>query len=198
MILRRKNWPVFLAIALLGPLLGAFVTVKYLNGECWQSATDAETTQERASETADRERAEQFVLPDGDRIALDEIAPGRSVAVVVMKAPWCTVCQRQLKRISNRLDDVQSADGAVVGLTTAEAKTNRRLTERLDLGFPILGEPSKRLHKRLGLWRPDDCHAIPGVVFLDESGTIKDVHRGRYPGKPQGEFILDTLRNLSN
>lgn len=203
MLIRRKNWPTFLFVAIFGPILGAFLATELGSfGLCSGEKGDSTTTQqqkvtEKDSDSEKRAAEGELQLPDGDSVSLGTIAPERTVAIVVMKGPWCPVCQRQLKRLSNQLHQVQSADAAVVGLTTAQPKRNRKLMEQLDLQFPILSDTSRDLHERLGMWREGSCHAIPGVVFLDESGGITKVHRGRYPGAPQDEFVLDTLRALS-
>jgi len=31
------------------------------------------------------------------------------------------------------------------------------------------------------------------VIFIGEDGQIESIHKGRYPGKPQDEFILERL-----
>jgi len=201
MLIRRNNWPAFLAVAIFGPLLGAFLAAEFLAlGPCPSGEGDdtvRRVKMEQAARSAEEKRDYDLQLPDGDHIALDEIAPERSVAVVVMKGPWCPVCKRQLKRLSDQMANIQAADATVVGLTSAGPERTRKLRKQLGLNLPILSDTSKNLLRDLDMWRKDACHAIPGVVFIDESGTITGVHRGRYPGKPQDEFVLDTLRSLS-
>jgi len=198
MIIRRKNWPAFLVVAIFGPILGAFLALQYLPVSLCPADDGKEASE--APETSVQDSAEQapLQLPDGDRIALDEIAPERSVAVVVMKGTWCPVCQRQLKRLSEQLEQIRETDATVVGLSTADPETNGKLADKLELRFPILSDASRELHERLEMWSDQNCHAIPGVVFIDESGEIADVHRGRYPGKPQDEFVLDRLESLTD
>lgn len=199
MLIRRQNWSVLLTLALVGPLLGAILGAKFLPiGTCGEE--DDEQTREARETPTDTDETDEsqttLQFPDGDRAPLDAIAPTRPVAIIVMKGPWCPVCRRQLKRLSNQYRRVQSAGAEVVGLTTAAPDDNRRLAEELELNFPVLSDRSRRFVKRLGLWQPGACHPVPGVVFLDESGDIAKVHRGRYPGKRQGAFILDALNNL--
>lgn len=203
MLIRRKNWPAFLALAIFGPVLGAFLAVELLPISLCPSDAKRDSARqvdtERSETSADDEHSEhRLQLPDGDRVALDEIAPERSVAVVVMKGTWCPVCKRQLKRLSRQMGKLQSADARVVGLTHASPSQNHALREKLGLNFPILSDTSKDLLRDLDMWREGACHAIPGVVFIDESGAITRVHRGRYPGKPQDQFVLDTLQSLSD
>ena len=202
MLIRRQNWTVVLTIAILGPLLGAFFGATFLpvgpspDQTTRPTVTDG-TPGSLQAEPEDCKDAPTVRAPDGDRMALNEIAPTRAVAIVVMKGTWCPVCQRQLKRLSRQLHRVQSAGATVVGLTDASPETNARLMEKLDLTFPIMSDASKDLLESLGMWRAEACHAIPGVILLDESGTVVDIHRGRYPGKPQDQFVIDRLRHIT-
>ncbi|MFB6372100.1 MAG: peroxiredoxin family protein [Bradymonadaceae bacterium] len=208
MLIRRQNWPAFLAIAILGPLLGAYVGATALSGSCPFSTVDragasdakraSAPTQQTTPDEPERPTFDQLVFPDGDRAALSELSPTRPTAIVVMKAPWCPVCQRQLKALSQRLNQVQHVGGSVVGLTTADAETNAELRRKLRLDFPILGDPSKSLHKKLNLWIAGQGHAMPGVIFLDDDGDIAKIHRGRYPGQKQAGYILKNLQKLSD
>lgn len=203
MIIRRANWSVLIAVAILGPLFGLYVGANLSLGLC--SSDDAADRQRADAPAAtEPEKAHQrgrppqpLALPDGDQVTLDELAPGRPVALVVMKGTWCPVCQKQLKRLSNRMPDIQAADGAVFGLSTSDAKANRQLQNRLELGFPILGDSDKSLHRGLEMWMAERGHAMPGVIYLDEQGNIAKVHRGRYPGQNQTDCILDTLDRIA-
>ena len=205
MLIRRQNWPAFLAIAIIGPLLGAYVGATMMSNACPSSAKkkaeapDGKTAAAKKDEPRPTQRPsfDQVVFPDGDRASLSEIAPTRPTAIVVMKAPWCPVCQRQLKALSQRLDQVQEVGGAVVGLTTADAATNTQLRRKLRLDFPILGDPSKALHEKLNLWLDGQGHAMPAIIFLDEQGDVVKLHRGRYPGQRQSAYILKTLQQIS-
>jgi peroxiredoxin len=203
MIIRRANWSILIGVAILGPLFGMYVGASLPLDLC-SSDDELERQQAEApAATTDDDQqhdrpAQPVALPDGDQVTLDELAPGRPVALVVMKGTWCPVCQKQLKRLSNRMPDIQAADAAVFGLSTSEAKTNRQLQNRLELGFPILGDADKSLHRGLEMWVDRRGHAMPGVIYLDEEGRIAKVHRGRYPGQNQTDCILDTLDRISD
>lgn len=191
MIVNHTNWPVLLAVAILGPLVGAALTWNISEMSLAGPSTEAQTSEARAARVDVR-------LPDGDEIALSELAPGRPTAVVVMKGPWCSVCRRQLSRLSERSAEIRARGGEVFGLTHAAPAKNRKLMRGLGLEFPILGDPSHEALKALGLWSDEQCRAVPGVVYLDASGTIAEIDRGRYPGRPQDASIIDTLKCLDD
>lgn len=197
MILRRKNWPIFIALALLGPLLGWGLA--QLMGGCPSTESTQETVVYLEKESAPDpvDESHELVLPNEEKITVDQIAPGRATAIVVMKAPWCNVCKRQLKALSDHLDDAQSVNGQIVGLSTADAATNKKLADQLGLNFPILGDPSKAFLEEVELYREGACHAIPGVIFVDGDGRVASVRKGRYPGQSQDKMILQMLGRLN-
>jgi peroxiredoxin len=199
MIVRRKYWSLLIALFILGPisgaLLGAHFGAPFLDGIFADAPAQTETAS--APTTTVEQRAPtspQVVLPNAESVGLDELAPGRKTAIVVMKSPWCSVCQRQLHLLSKRLHEVQGEGSAVFGLSAGDLQTNRRLARKLGLDFPIASDPGHKALDELGLWLPERGHAMPGVIFLDEDGEVESIHKGRYPGKPQEELILERLR----
>ncbi|MFB6264027.1 MAG: peroxiredoxin family protein [Bradymonadaceae bacterium] len=194
MLVRRANWWVILAVAALGPLFGAAITWRLADAD----SNPRPTTPAPSRADAPSAGRLDVRMPDGGSIAMSELAPGRPVAVVVMKGSWCPVCRRQLVRLSKRLEAVRRAGGSVFGLSHADPERNRRMMKELDLKFPVLSAPSTSVLQKLGLWRDDACHATPGVVYLDEQGRIEEIHRGRYPGRPQEACIIDQLESLNS
>ena len=138
-----------------------------------------------------------FVAPDGAKVSLGRMGHGAPLAVVVIKGHWCRVCTDQLESLSHKRREVRRTGGAVVGLSTEDAGTNRMLMDKHGLAFPILGEPSARLLEHLGFWMPKQGHPMPGLIFLDHCGDFAGAHKGRRPGRNQDRFILRTLQELS-
>lgn len=197
MIIRRHQTWLLVAFLLVGVAVGLTFDSLCATDDCVvpQSSPPERIVFEGASPD---EAAPVAVLPDGQEVALDQLAPQRPVALVVIKGPWCQVCQRQLQALSARLSDVQAAGGAVFGLTTASPEAAEALRHKLGLGFPILSDPDHRLHTQVGLWK--GCgggKAVPGIVYLGEDGEVAKVDKGRYPGQPQGDRIIETLSRLS-
>lgn len=138
-----------------------------------------------------------LVTPAGLKIALSDIAPGRPVVVVVMKATWCPVCIGQLARLSERLGDLDALDAAIVGLSGEDAETNRKLMDTTGLRFDVLGEPERSVLLELGFGAPGREYLMPGLLFLDRCGDIAARYTGRRPGSEQASLILQTLERLS-
>lgn len=127
----------------------------------------------------------------GRSIALADIAPGKRVAIVVMKGTWCSVCTSQLTRLQERAAEIPDT-AVVVALNADDVATNNEAAASLDLTMQILSDRDRDAIRAFGLDGPS--HPIPGVVFLDEHGKVVDIVKGRYPGRPQEDWIIDRLR----
>ena len=188
MLVRRSNWPVLIAITVIGPALGLFLGAMAVGADWFSCSSDA---------TISKERSQRLVMPDGDGVTLADLAPERATALVVMKSPWCSVCQKQLRALSDRATCTAGIDAAVFGMTASDPKTNRTVQKKLGLNFPILGHQSGEFLREMGLWNHHEERPIPGIIYLNEQGEVVDVYRGRYPGKSQTGRILRKLHVIS-
>ena len=194
MIIRRDRWLMVALLFVLGPFMGAmvgWVAGHYLSATTASQEVAAMDVEGDAAHHAVEEAQEtRLSLPFGEELGLDEIAPGRKVAIVVMKDVRCPVCQGQLQRLSERYDEVQRRGGVVVGLSDAPDCANRSIMSRLSLNFPVLSDGNHDLLEKVGMTAPGRDHVMPGVIILDEEGQISDVHKGRSPGQEQEAMIL--------
>jgi peroxiredoxin len=142
-------------------------------------------------------QAQGFVDGAGRKVSLAQVGRGRPLAVVVIKGEWCPACRGQLEAVSRRINEVKEAGGAVVGLSTEDPGTNRKLSSELALSFEVLSEPEARLLRQLGFWLADEGHPLPGVLFLDACGDVASVILGRQPGVDHTRQILETLERLA-
>jgi peroxiredoxin Q/BCP len=202
MIFRKAQWPVVLTLAVLGPALGLtfglYGDSLLCSGGCpietSESSPETKTTSPESTEPL------ELRVPDGGDVALDELAPGRRAVLVVMKGTWCTVCRKQLERLSDRLAEIRQRGGAIFGVSDASPSKNRALMRELDLGFPVLSDADRDVLRELGFWQSDDCHGhvTPGLVFLNVDGDVAKRHLGRYPGQLQEAFVLETLCQMDD
>ncbi len=195
MLIRKKRWLLVLGLFVVAPMVG-FVAGVFGGVHMTHTVDDASEADEvvviDSVETEDGAEATgpTVTLPNGEDVGVDELAPGRKVAVVVMKHPKCPVCQQQLEGLSTRLSEIERAGGTVVGLTDANTCTARGLMGRFNLGFPVVSDTDGELLEELGLTLPDRPHVMPGIVFVDEDGEIEDVHQGRAPGQQDAQQRL--------
>jgi peroxiredoxin len=191
MLIKRSQIPFVLAIAILGPILGGIIALNFLEGPACPVEPDSSLATSAVIESA--EPTPDVTLENGGQMEIDELAPGKPKAVVVMKGAWCTVCRKQLSAVSEHIREIWRADAAVFGLSDASAEKNRQLRAALDIEFPVLSDADGDLLKKVGLWRGSGCSVVPGVVFLSEDGQVEEVVKGRYPGKSQTDMIITRL-----
>lgn len=199
MIIRRSRWLLIVSLFVLGPVVG--VIAGLMGGQFLIQAFDSDDSDEVSPAFVEVENEQpqavtssEVVLPGGEKVALDELAPGRMVAIVVMKDANCPVCQRQLKVLSNRLSEIERRGGTVVGLSDANRCVNEGLMNRLGLNFPVVADPDHEVLEAFGMTLPDRRHVMPGVIFIDEQGEVDFVHKGRAPGQAQERMIIQRMK----
>ena len=188
MIVSKKSIAWLLFLSTLGLALAGLAAAFFTCGSSPEEIRVERVIIQRAPELS-----RTLQLENGDAIAPETIAPGRRVAVVVMKGTWCGVCQGQLQRLSERAASVRDTGGVVVGLSDDSPDANRRLANELGLVFPILADADRDQLEEWGLVDSRTRVTVPGIVFLGPDGEVEKVHRGRYPGRAQEEFIVSHL-----
>lgn len=199
MVLGKRNVRLIILLAGLGVILllgGMFLFAPRSQG-CHSGASRAPETNvvKRVRPTAPGPTPEGTLLAtDGSAIAPAEIWPRRKVAIVVMKGTWCPVCRAEVDRLEARAHEIWGAESVVAVLTDHTPERNLAFVHKTRTPFPVLADPDHDQLAEWGLYRSGMNHPVPGVVFLDENGEVVKIHRGRYPGRDQGDMILETLR----
>lgn len=191
MLIRKNRWMLVAALFVFAPMMGLVMGVfgglqllEHAGGEA-DDVVVIDSSDSSAETPASA--LPEVIFPGGEQVALDKLAPGQKLAVVVMKDPRCPVCQQQLDVLSERLDEIVARGGAVVGLSDAPESVNRRLMNHLELNFPIVSDIDHRVLERFGMTAPGRNHVMPGIIFIDEHGEVDLVHKGRAPGQQQAQ-----------
>jgi peroxiredoxin len=195
MVLGKRNIRLLIMLAGVGMLLvfGAFFFVPGTS-TCPGHQQSEQAEQRSPAPKPARSKVDRTLLDErGEPIAPEEIAPGRKVAIVVMKGTWCPVCRAEVARLKARAHEVWGA-GAVVAVVTDHApEHNAAYADEHATPWAVLSDHDYDQLTEWGLYRPGMKHPVPGVVFLDRDGKITKIHRGRYPGRDQDDMIIETL-----
>ncbi len=113
--------------------------------------------------------------------APDSIAALRGKVVVLdFWASWCGPCRMLAPKLSSLKDRLGAQGLAVVGITTDPAETAAVFADETGMHYPTVvdrdGETS-RLY---------NVTALPTVVIIDKTGTVRDVVIGYNPGRVEG------------
>lgn len=195
MLIRKSRWLLIVALFVMAPMVGlifgVFGGLQLLETAHEQEVDDVVVVDEQSGDEAEAGELPEVTMTSGESVALDQVAPGQKLAVVVMKDPACPVCQNQLEVLSNRLDEVVEQGATVVGLSDAPECVNRRLMQRLELKFPVVSDVDHEVLQHFEMTAPGANHVMPGLIFVDEAGEVDFVHKGRAPGQQQERIVLD-------
>lgn len=73
------------------------------------------------------------------------------------------------------------------------------MVDKLLLPFPLLSDPQGELIKLLGLWNEEESVAVPSIVVVDKSGTIRYLYAGEdFADRPDDEELFEALDKLED
>lgn len=76
---------------------------------------------------------------------------------------------------------------------------NLKMVGKLLLPFPLLSDPRGELIKLLGLWNEEESVAVPSIVVVDTSGTIRHIYAGEdFADRPGDAEIFEALDGLED
>jgi len=76
-----------------------------------------------------------------------------------------------------------------------DADTNKRFAESLDLNYPILSDPEKKVAATYGVLNEPSGYARRWTFYIDEGGIIRHIDRDVRPSDA-GEVVVKRLNEL--
>jgi cytochrome c biogenesis protein CcmG/thiol:disulfide interchange protein DsbE len=111
--------------------------------------------------------APDFALPtlDGEQVRLSDLR-GRPV-VVNFWASWCNPCREEFPLLAGALDEHETAELAVVGVTYRDIESDSRaFVDEFGASWPQAVDEDTEVARAYGV------RAIPQTFFIDRDGTI--------------------------
>ncbi len=72
------------------------------------------------------------------------------------------------------------------------------MVEKLGLPFPLLSDAKGELSKLYDLWNDREGVAVPAILVLDRSGTVRYLYKGSdFADRPVDETIFEALDGIS-
>lgn len=151
--------------------------------------------------------APDLTLPDelGQPVRLSDRWHRGPIALVFVRHSGCTLCRGHADALRNYYSEIQAAGGDVVLVTMNPIDRLADFKRRLDLPFTCLADPNETAYEayqsprgslwavagpamwgraiqnllRHGFGQPiGDMRRLPSSFIIDQSGTIRFVHRG--------------------
>jgi len=160
---------------------------------------------------------------DGEPMLLGDVVR-RPTILVIPRYYGCLPCRDYLRRLSERLDEVEAAGASALGISVGADYQARWLMDEQGVRFPLLVDPDRRVYEALelprrwwvglnplGWWnyvralargnrqgRIIEPNQLPGLALLDADARAVWVHRGRALGDyPPIDRVLAQLGRLS-
>lgn len=123
------------------------------------------------------DRAPSFCLPaDGGRtVSLDEYR-GRPVVLVFYPGDDTVVCTRQLVSYDGGLEQFDSLDAQVLGISPQDVASHDRFTGKHGFRFPLLADTDKSVAAAYGVLGPLGF-LRRSVFVIDRDGIVRYAHR---------------------
>lgn len=135
----------------------------------------------------------------GGRVALADFA-GKTLVLYFYPRDSTPGCTREAQAFTEARRAIESAGGAVVGVSRDSPTSHRSFRDKYDLGITLLSDPDLSVHKAYGAWGTKTTYGktVEGVLrttFLVKDGKVARV----FPNvKVDGhaDAVLDAVRAL--
>jgi peroxiredoxin len=144
--------------------------------------------------------APSFSLPAGPdtRVALSNFRGG-PVILVFYPADWSPVCGDQLALYNELVDDFNSLNAKVVGISVDGVWCHAAFGNERRLRFPLLAdfEPKGEVARRYGVYRSSDGVSERALFVLDGDGVIRWSYVSEIGVNPGADGILSALEGIA-
>jgi peroxiredoxin len=154
--------------------------VVWLGAQVWHASSEGlrQESQPAAAKKAlvpasARPAAMDFTLTSLDGAPV-QLASFRGKAPVVLNfgATWCPGCREELPHLAELYRKQRDAGLQVFLVSDEPAERLRPFAESLQLPFPVLSDPQRRVHDSYGV------NSIPFTLVIDREGKIVTGHTG--------------------
>ena len=123
------------------------------------------------------DKAPAFALAStgGGTVSLDDFA-GKPVVLVFYPGDDTPVCTKQLNSYNNDVDQFESLDAQVLGISAQSVESHERFAGKHGFKFPLLADPDKAVAGLYGTLGP---LGFPrrSVFIVDGAGIVRYAHR---------------------
>jgi len=95
---------------------------------------------------------------------------------------------------ARKYSEFRGRHAQVVGVSVDSAPRNAAMVDKLLLQFPLLSDPDGVVMQQYDVWDPTARIAIPAIVVVDRTGTIRYLYKGRdFADRPGDEPMFEAL-----
>jgi peroxiredoxin Q/BCP len=143
------------------------------------------------------DKAPDFKLPgsDGKTYALKDFVGKKAVVVAWFPKAFTGGCTAECKSMKEEGDAIRKFDVAYFTASTDTPQENKEFAKSLDLDYPILSDPDKKVAKAYGVLNEDRGFANRWTIYIGEDGKILHIDK-KVQTKSHGKDVTAKLKEL--
>lgn len=146
------------------------------------------------------DKAPEFSLPgtDGKTYSLADFRGKKAVVLAWFPKAFTGGCTKECKSIRANSDALKKLHIAYFTASVDEPDYNKKFAESLDLDYPILSDPSKKVAEAYGVVHGERKVPERWTFYIDKEGVIKAIDKGVQPRTEQaGQDIAAKIKELN-
>lgn len=109
---------------------------------------------------------------DGKTHKLSDFKGKQSVVLAWYPKALTGGCTQECKSMKEAGSEIRKFDVAYFAASVDQPEKNKEFSDKLELDFPLLSDPTKETAKSYGVLRPDGAVANRWTYFIDKEGKI--------------------------
>ena len=129
---------------------------------------------------------------DGKRINIRQLTREKTVVIISMKAPDCPVCQSQLIRINEHMEEFSKCNISFLVLTPGPVESIYDAGVITEFPYPFIEDKNLVVSKSLGI-KMNDEEIFPTIFVISDDLSVKWIKLGRNAFQFGDKELLEKL-----
>ena len=114
----------------------------------------------------------------GEEIDIEKITKSKTVVIVTLKSPNCSVCRNQLERIKRNLGAFETCNMSFLVVCPGSVNEVKTVKKESGFPFPFIADTDLEIGDQIGLILRDN-ELYPSIFVLKPNRTIRWMQKGR-------------------
>ncbi len=151
----------------------------------------------RADELKVGDPAPPFTLQgsDGKTYSLDQFKGKQGVVIAWYPKAFTGGCTLECKSFREKSAEMKKLDVAYFTASVDAPEYNKKFAESLDVDYPILSDPDKKVAEAYGVLNKERGLALRWTFYIDKSGTVRAIDKSVIASKAASD-VIDKVKEL--
>ena len=114
----------------------------------------------------------------GEEIDIEKITKSKTVVIVTLKSPNCSVCRNQLERIKRNMGAFETCNMSFLVVCPGSVNEVKTVKKESGFPFPFIADTDLEIGDQIGLVLRDN-ELYPSIFVLKPNRTIRWMQKGR-------------------